>query len=84
MRGNARMDDVILVAIISIAAAALYGADKYYLLVLSLTGIAAGTWVDALGGGGQSLSPELTNVAGAPLSLQLLFPRGSSCATPAQ
>ncbi len=47
-------------------------------------GIAAGTWVDALSGQTQSLSPELTNVAGAPLSLQLLFPEGSSCATPAQ
>ena len=49
-----------------------------------LPGIAAGTWVDALSGQAQSLSPELTNVAGAPLSLQLLFPEGSSCATSAQ
>jgi hypothetical protein len=47
-------------------------------------GIAAGPWVDALSGQSQSLSPELTNVAGAPLSLQLLFPAGSSCATSAQ
>jgi glycosidase len=48
-----------------------------------LPGIAAGEWVDALGGGVQSLSPELTNAAGAPLSLQLLFPKGSACATSA-
>jgi glycosidase len=48
-----------------------------------LPGIAAGPWVDALSGAVQSLSPELTNLAGAPLSLQLLFPEGSSCATSA-
>ena len=53
-------------------------------LSASLPGIAAGTWVDALGGSAVSPSPELTNLAGAPLSLQLLFPEGSSCATSAQ
>jgi glycosidase len=49
-----------------------------------LPGITAGSWVDALSGTTQSLSPELTNVVGAPLSLQLLFPEGSPCATSAQ
>ncbi len=46
-------------------------------------GVAPGTWIDALSGRSQSLSAELTNVAGTPLSLQLLFPEGSPCATPA-
>jgi glycosidase len=46
-------------------------------------GIAGGTWIDALTGSAQSLSPALTNAAGAPLSLQLLFPEGSACATSA-
>jgi glycosidase len=53
-------------------------------ITASFPGIAAGAWVDALTGRAASLSPELTNVAGAPLSLQLLFPEGSSCATSAQ
>jgi glycosidase len=53
-------------------------------LSASFPGIAAGTWVDALSGQAQSLSPELTNVVGAPLSLQLLFPQGSACANSAQ
>ncbi len=48
-----------------------------------LPGIAPGTWIDALSSSPQSLSPELTNLAGAPLSLLLLFPEGSACATPA-
>jgi glycosidase len=53
-------------------------------LTASFPGIPAGNWVDALSGQAQSLSPELTNVVGAPLSLQLLFPQGSPCATSAQ
>ncbi len=53
-------------------------------LSASFPGIAAGAWVDALSGRAASLSPELTNAVGAPLSLQLLFPEGSACATSAQ
>jgi glycosidase len=49
-----------------------------------LPGIVAGAWIDALTGRSQSLSPELTNATGTPLSLQLLFPEGSPCATSAQ
>ncbi len=69
------------------------GADTAVVLLLPrreqrssapLPQIAAGTWIDALTGRPQSLSPELTNAAGAPLSLQLLFPEGSACATAAQ
>jgi glycosidase len=48
-----------------------------------LPGIAAGEWIDALSSSVQSLSPELTNAPGAPLSLQLLFPAGSACAVSA-
>jgi glycosidase len=53
-------------------------------LSAALPGIAAGPWVDVLSGDVQSLSPELTTVAGAPLSQRLFFPQGSSCATSTQ
>jgi branched-chain amino acid transport system ATP-binding protein len=41
MRANGTIGDIVLVAVLVIAGAVLSGADKYYLLVLSLTGIAA-------------------------------------------
>jgi branched-chain amino acid transport system ATP-binding protein len=41
VRLQAAADGAILIAILGGAVAALYGADKYYLLVLSLTGVAA-------------------------------------------
>jgi glycosidase len=69
----------------------LAGADTAVILLFrNTTSIAGpfpgvtGAWVDALSGQAQSLSPELTNAPGAPLSLQLLFPEGSACATAAQ
>jgi glycosidase len=51
-------------------------------LSASLPGITDGEWVDVLTGRVTSLASELTNAAGAPLSLQLLFPKGSPCAPP--
>lgn len=67
------------------------GADAAVVVLLRNTSdvsapfaqIAAGTWVDALTGTAQSLSPELTNVRGAPLSVQIFFPQGSACANAA-
>jgi glycosidase len=47
-----------------------------------LPGIAEGPWVDALSGGEASLAPGLSSIAGTPLSLQVLFPKGSSCVGP--
>jgi glycosidase len=46
-----------------------------------LPGITGGTWVDVLSGAIQSLRPELTNLAAAPLSMALYVPATSSCAS---
>ncbi|HEY8086611.1 MAG TPA: alpha-amylase family glycosyl hydrolase, partial [Polyangiaceae bacterium] len=45
-----------------------------------LPGIAAGSWVDVLSGTNQSLSPELTTLPAAPLSMALFVPASSPCA----
>ena len=45
-----------------------------------LPGIAPGSWVDVLSGGIQSLSPELTTLPAAPLSMALYVPASSPCA----
>jgi glycosidase len=47
-----------------------------------LPGIDAGTWVDVLSGGSQSLRPELTTLPAAPLSMALYVPASSVCAHP--
>ncbi|HEY2516170.1 MAG TPA: alpha-amylase family glycosyl hydrolase [Polyangiaceae bacterium] len=68
------------------------GADTAVVILLRdassleapLPQIAGGTWIDALTGRAQSLQPELTNAAGAPLSPLVLFPQGSPCAPSAQ
>ena len=45
-----------------------------------LPGIPAGPWVDVLSGRVQSLSPELTTLPAAPLSMALYVPASSPCA----
>jgi glycosidase len=45
-----------------------------------LPGIPAGSWVDVLSGRVQSLSPELTTLPAAPLSMALYVPASSPCA----
>jgi glycosidase len=45
-----------------------------------LPGIVAGSWVDVLSGSIQSLSPELTTLPAAPLSMALYVPASSPCA----
>ncbi|MGD0525616.1 MAG: alpha-amylase family glycosyl hydrolase [Polyangiaceae bacterium] len=45
-----------------------------------LPGIPAGPWVDVLSGRIQSLSPELTTLPAAPLSMALYVPASSPCA----
>jgi glycosidase len=49
-------------------------------LSVPLPGIAAGTYIDLLTGAQASLSPELTNVGGAPFSVRVLVPSTSRCA----
>ena len=45
-----------------------------------LPGIAGGSWVDVLSGHEESLSPELTTLPAAPLSMALYVPASSPCA----
>ena len=49
-------------------------------LSAQLPGIPAGPWVDVLSGRVQSLSPELTTLPAAPLSMALYVPASSPCA----
>jgi glycosidase len=46
-----------------------------------MPGVSAGTWVDVLSGRVQSLRPELTTLAAAPLSMALYVPASSPCAS---
>ncbi len=48
-------------------------------LSIPLDGVPAGDYVDAVTGRTTSLRAELTILQSAPLSLQLLFPKGSDC-----
>jgi glycosidase len=49
-------------------------------LSVPLPGIVGGSWVDVLTGRVESLSPELTTLPAAPLSMALYVPASSSCA----
>ena len=49
-------------------------------LSIPLPGVPAGDYVDVLGGGRASLTPELTNLPVAPFSVQIFVPTGGHCA----
>jgi glycosidase len=49
---------------------------------VALTGIADGTWVDALGGAPVTVSAGSATIASSPDSVAILFPAGSACAPP--
>lgn len=51
-------------------------------LTVSLSGIAAGTWVDVVSKRNASLSPELTTLPAEPFSIALFVPATSRCAGP--